>query len=84
MGYTGGSSSSANVTKEIKFVKARELVVAASTTETVKDEKKKNVANQQMLNKPRNQPVVRTEAKEKSLHKSQRGPRAQHFCHHCG
>ena len=53
----------ANVTKEIKFVKARELVVAASTTETVKDEKKKNVANQQMLNKPRNQPVVRTEAK---------------------
>ena len=45
LGYTGGSSSSANVTKEMKFVKARELVVAASTTETVKDEKKKTVAN---------------------------------------
>ena len=44
----------ANVTKEIKFVKARELVVAASTTETVKDEKKKNVANQRVLNKPHN------------------------------
>ena len=84
LGYTGGSSSSANVPKEMKFVKAKELVVAASTTETVKDEKKKNVANQQMLNKPRNQPVVRTEAKGKSLHKSQRGPRVQHFCHHCG
>ena len=37
-----------------------------------------------MLNKPRNQSVVRTEAKGKSLHKSQRGPRVQHFCHHCG
>ena len=84
LGYIGGSSLSTNVTKEMKFVKARELVVAASTTETVKDEKKKNVANQWMLNKPRNQSVVRTEAKGKSLHKSQRGPRVQHFCHHCG
>ena len=37
-----------------------------------------------MLNKPRNQSVVRTEAKGKSLHKSQRGPRVQHFCHQCG
>ena len=84
MGYAGGSNSSANVTKEIKFVKARELVVAASTTETVKDEKKKNVANQWMLNKPCNQSVVRIKAKRKSLHKSQRGPRVQHFCHYCG
>ena len=46
LGYTRGSSSSAKVTKEMKFVKAREPVVAASTTETIKDEKKKNVANQ--------------------------------------
>ena len=68
----------------MKFVKAREPVVAASTTETVKDEKKKNVANQWVLNKPCNQSVVRTEAKGKSLHKSQRGPRVQHFCHYCG
>ena len=45
LGYIGGSSSSANVTKEMKFVKAGEPVVVASTTETVKDEKKKNVAN---------------------------------------
>ena len=28
--------------------------------------------------------MVRTEAKGKSLHKSQRGPRVQHFCHHYG
>ena len=68
----------------MKFVKAREPVVATSTPEKVKDEKKKNVANQRVLNKPRNQLVVRTKAKGKSLHKSQRGPRVQHFCHHCG
>ena len=68
----------------MKFVKAREPIVATFTPEKVKDEKKKNVANQQVLNKPRNQLVVRTEAKGKSLHKSQRGPRVQHFCHHCG
>ena len=47
----------------MKSVKAKEPIVAASTTEIVKDEKKKNVANQWMLNKPRNQSVVRTEAK---------------------
>ena len=68
----------------MKFVKARELVVAASTLEKVKDEKKKNVANQRVLNKPCNQSVIRTEAKGKSLHKSQRGSRVQHFCHHYG
>ena len=54
----------------MKFVKAREPVVAASTPEKVKDEKKKNVANQRVLNKPHNQSVARTEAKGKSLHKS--------------
>ena len=37
-----------------------------------------------MLNKPCNQSVVRTEAKGKSLYKSQRSPRVQHFCHHYG
>ena len=54
LGYTGGSSSLANVNKEMKFVKAREPVVAASIPEKVKDEKKKNVANQRVLNKPCN------------------------------
>ena len=84
LGYIGGSISLANVNKEMKFVKAREPVVANSTPEKVKDEKKKNVANQRVLNKPRNQSVVRIEAKGKSLHKSQRGPRVQHFYHHYG
>ena len=37
-----------------------------------------------MLNKPRNQSVVKSEAKGKSLPKSQRGSRTKHFCHHCG
>ena len=84
LGYSEGSSSSANVNKEMKFVKARKPVVVASTLEKVKDEIKKNVDNQRVLSKPRNQSVVRIEAKGKSLHKSQKGPRAQHFCHHCG
>ena len=42
------------------------------------------MANQRVLNKPCNQSVVRTEVKGKSLHKSQRGLRIQHFYHHCG
>ena len=37
-----------------------------------------------MLNKPYNQFVVRAEAKGKSLPRSQRGPRTNHVCHHCG
>ena len=53
LGYTGGSSSSANVTKEMKFVKAKEPVVVAPIPEKIKDEKKKNGANQRVLNKPR-------------------------------
>ena len=37
-----------------------------------------------MLNKPRNQSVVRFEGRSKSLPQSQRGPRTNHVCHHCG
>ena len=43
-----------NISKEVKFVKEKESVVVAPTTEKVKVEKKKNVANQRVLNKPRN------------------------------
>ena len=42
------------------------------------------MADQRVLNKPRNQSVVRSKAKPKSLPRSQRGPRANHVCHHCG
>ena len=82
--YTGESSSAVNVSKEVKFVKAKERIVVTPTDDKVKKEKKKNVADQRVLNKPRNQSVVRLEAKGKSLPRSQRGPRTNHVCHHCG
>ena len=40
LGYTGEASSSTIVSKEMKFVKANELVVATSAVEKVKFEKK--------------------------------------------
>ena len=70
LGYTGESSSAVNIFKEVKFVKAKELRVVATTTEKVKVEKNRNVADQRVLNKPCNQLVVRSEAKGKSLPKS--------------
>ena len=73
-----------NISKEVKFVKAKEPIVVTSTVEMTKVEKKKNVADQWFLNKPRNQSVVRSEAKAKSLPRSQRGSRTNHVCHHCG
>ena len=45
------------------------------TVEKVKEEKKKNVANQRVLNMPRNQSMVRPVDKGKSLPRSQRGLR---------
>ena len=73
-----------NIPKEVKFVKAKELMVAASTVEKENVEKKMNVAEQWVVNKPRNQSVVRSAARAKSLPRSQRGPRMNHLCHHCG
>ena len=52
LGYTGESSSSANVSKEMKFVKAKEPMVATPTVEKVKFEKKPNVIAQRVLTKP--------------------------------
>ena len=84
LGYIRESSSVVNISKEVKFVKAKEPVVVATTTEKVKVEKNRNLADQWVLNKPHNQSVVKHEAEGKSLPKSQRGPRIKHFCHHCG
>ena len=84
LGYTGESSSAVNVSKEVKFVKAKKPIVVTTTTENVKEEKNKNVADQWVLIKPRNQSVVKPKAKGKSLPKSQRGPKTKHFYHHCG
>ena len=65
--YTGESSSTVNISKEVKFMKAKEPVVVAPTVEKANVEKKKNVTDQQVLNKPRNQSVVRFKARAKSL-----------------
>ena len=73
-----------NIPKEMKFVKAKELMVAASTVEKENVKKKMNVADQRVVNKPRNQFVVRSTARAKSLPQSQKGPRMNHLCHHCG
>ena len=67
LGYTGESSSIVNISKEVKFVKAKEPVVVAPTVEKAKVEKKKNVAEQRVLNKPRNLSMVRSKARGKSL-----------------
>ena len=56
-----------NISKEVKFVRAKEPIVVTPIVEKAKFEKKKNVADQRVLNKPRNQFVVRSEAKAKSL-----------------
>ena len=37
-----------------------------------------------MLNNPRNQSVGRSESQAKSRPRSQRGPRSNYVCHHCG
>ena len=50
----------------------------------MKLEKKKNVTDQRFMTKPPKQSVVKPKDKGKSLPKSQRGPRTQHFCHHYG
>ena len=73
-----------NIPKEVKFVKAKELMVAASTVEKENVDKKMNVVDQRVVNKPRNQFVVRSAAGVKSIQRLQRGPRMNHLCHHCG
>ena len=84
LGYIGESSSSVKVTKDMKFVKAKEPMAATINADQVKPEKKKNVTDQQFLTKPPKQSVVKPKGKGKSFPKSQRGPRTQYFCHHCG
>ena len=54
LGYTGESSSVVNILKEVKFVKAKESIGVTLTMEMKKVEKKKNVADQRVLNKPCN------------------------------
>ena len=72
LGYTDESSSAANISKEVKFVKAKKLMVAAKNAEKVKLEKKKNVTDQRFMTQLL---VVKPKGNGKSLPKSQRGPR---------
>ena len=83
MGYTGGSSSSDNITKEVKFIKAKESVEVGPTAEKPKIEEKRNVGNERLLNS-RNQSVGKSESQAKSRPRPQRGPRSNYVCHHCG
>ena len=84
LGYTSESNSSVKVTKNMKFVKVKEPMVATTNVDKVNSEKKKNVTDQRFMTKPPKQSVVKPKGNGKSLPKSQRGPRTQHFCHHCG
>ena len=84
LGYTEGSSSSGSVTKEVKFIKAKEKIEVCPTVEKPKMEEKRNVDDQRMLNNSRKQFVGRFESQAKSRPRSQRGPRSNYVCHHCG
>ena len=57
LGYTGGSSSTGSVTKEVKFVKAKEQIEVSPTTEKPKMEEKRNVDDKWMLNNSHKQSI---------------------------
>ena len=59
LGYTGESSSAANLSKEVKFMKAKEPMVATKNVEKVKLEKKNNVTDQRFMTKSPKQSVVK-------------------------
>ena len=70
LGNTGESSSSANVSKEMKFVKAKEPVVTTPLVENMKVEKKPKVVTQMVLTMPQNPFMAKPKAKGKSFPKA--------------
>ena len=50
LGYIGGSSSSGGVTKEVKFIKAKEQIEVSPSAKKPKKEEKRNVDDKRMLN----------------------------------
>ena len=66
LGYTGGSSSLGSVTKEVKFIKAKEQIEVSPTAEKPKMEEKRNVDDKRMLNNSHKQSVGRFESRAKS------------------
>ena len=84
MGCTGGSSSSGSVTKEVKFIKAKEQIEVSPTTEKPKMEEKRNVDDKRMLTNSHKQSVGRSKSRAKFRPRSQRSPKSNYVCHHCG
>ena len=70
LGYTGGSSSSSSVIKEVKFIKAKEQIEVSPTAEKPKMEEKRNVDDKQMLNNSHKQSVGKSESRAKSRPRS--------------
>ena len=66
LGYTGGSSSSGSVTKEVKFIKAKEQIKVSHITEKPNMEEKRNVDDKRMLNNSHKQFVGRSKSRAKS------------------
>ena len=62
LGYTGGSSSSGGVTKEVKFIKAKEQIEVSPSAKKPKKEEKRNVDDKRMLNNFHKQSVGRSES----------------------
>ena len=83
LGYTRGSSSSGSVTKEVKFIKAKEQIEVSPIAEKPKMEEKRNVDDKRMLNNSHKQSMGRFESQAKSRPRSQRSPRSTYVCHYC-
>ena len=84
LGCTEGSSSSGSVTKEVKFIKAKKQIEVSPTAEKPKMEEKRNVDDKRMLKNSHKQYVGRSESRAKSHPRTQRSPRSNYVCHHCG
>ena len=68
----------------MKFIKAKEQIEVSPTVEKPKMKEKRNVDDKRMLNNSRKQFVGRPESQAKSRPRSQRGPRSNYVCYHCG
>ena len=81
LGYTGEGSSNSKMSKDMKFVKAKEA--STPLVDNVKSKKKPIVVNQMVLTKSPKPIMAKSKARGKSLPKRQRGSQTQHYCHHC-
>ena len=66
LGHTRGSSSSGSVTKEVKFIKAKEQIEVSPIVEKPKMEEKRNLDDKRMLNNSHKQFVGKSESRAKS------------------